>query len=124
MRERVVQMRREKRCYLSGPITGVDGYMEKFDKYEHKLTQMFGWSVINPARVNSGMPFDTDYGDYMEMSETMMRMCDRIFLMPGWEKSKGAKFEREFAIIHGMDVFEENQNGEIFLSVGGGSNGR
>ena len=111
-------MRREKRCYLSGPITGVNGYMEKFDRYEYDLTQMFGWTVINPARVNSEMPPDTDYEEYIEMSETMMRMCDRIFLMLGWEKSKGAKFERDYAIIHGMDVYEEGVN----IFVGGENN--
>lgn len=114
-------MRREKRCYLSGPITGVEGYLEKFDRYENDLTRIFGWTVINPAIVNSELPPDTAYEEYMEMSETMMRMCDRIFLMPGWENSKGAKFEREFAIIHGMEVWEENADGEIHLAnVGGG----
>lgn len=113
-------MRREKRCYLSGPITGVEWYMEKFDKYEYDIIQMFGWTVINPARVNGGMPCDTSYEEYMEMSETMLRMCDRIFLMPGWENSKGAKFEREFAIIHGLEVWEENADGEIHLAVIGG----
>lgn len=114
-------MKRKNRCYLSGPITGIDGYMEKFDQYEYDLTQIFGWTVINPAKVNHEMPPDTSYEEYIEMSETMLRMCDRIFLMPGWEKSRGARFEREFALIHGLEVWEENDYGEVRLTVEGGA---
>lgn len=116
-------MRREGRCYLSGPITGVPSYMDNFKRYEIDLSNRFGWTIINPAAVNAEMPDNTDYEEYIEMSETMMRMCDRIFLMQGWENSKGAKFEREFAIIYGMEVWEENSEGEICLTVRGSNNG-
>lgn len=107
-------MRKKRRCYLSGAVTGTTEYMERFEKYEKYLTQV-GWVVINPVKVNAGMPTDTLYEEYMEMSETMLKMCDRIFLMKGWEKSKGAKYEREYAIIHNMKVFYEDEKGEMYL---------
>ena len=110
-----MEITKRKRCYLSGPITGVDGYMEKFNEHEHGIRNLFRWSVINPARVNGEMPDDTSYEEYMEMSITMMKMCDCIFLMPGWENSKGARFEREYAIIRGMDIYEESSDGAITI---------
>ena len=114
-------MRREGRCYLSGPITGVDGYMENFNRYEQEIRRSLGWTVINPAKVNSGLPDNTSYDEYMEMSITRMNMCDTIFLMPGWQNSKGAKLEREYALIKGMDVYEINSAGMFVLAdVGGG----
>lgn len=94
------------KCYLSGPITGVANYMDIFDKYEKELT-LSGYSVINPARVNASMPTNTTWGDYMKMSMAMMELCDCIFLMPGWEKSKGASFERNYAEILGLDIIVE-----------------
>ena len=100
-------MRRENRCYISGPITGKEPeeYLAIFDQWAFNIVQSTGWQVINPARVNYEMPLDTDYEEYMEMCETMMRMCDRIFLIPGWMQSKGAVYERHFAKIHGLKVF-------------------
>lgn len=113
---------KRKRCYLSGPITGVDGYMERFNECERGIRKNFHWSVINPARVNGEMPDDTSYEEFMEMSVTMMKMCDCIFLMSGWENSKGARFEREYAVIRGMDIYEERADGAVTF-VGGIRNG-
>lgn len=110
-------MRGKNRCYISGPITNTIGYLERFDRCEHDLGQATGWAIINPARVNSGMPPTTSYGEFMEMCETMMRMCDRIFLMPGWEKSRGCKFEYEYARMHGMKIFI-SENGELAERAG------
>ena len=98
-------MRRKNRCYISGPITGVENYLEIFDKWEFDVVQTTGWTVINPARVNYEMPSNTEYEEYMDMCETMLGMCDRIFLIPGWMRSKGCVFERHYAKIHGLKIF-------------------
>ena len=46
------------KIYISGPITGIKGYMEKFKAAEHKLTEM-GYTVINSARVNAQLSIRT-----------------------------------------------------------------
>ena len=48
------------KIYISGAITGIDDYMERFAKAEKKLTEQ-GYSVVNPAKVNAQLPEDTTY---------------------------------------------------------------
>ena len=54
------------RIYISGQITGTNDYMERFSEVEEKLKEE-GHSVMNPAAVNSMLPHDTTYEEYMKM---------------------------------------------------------
>lgn len=57
----------KKRIYISGAITGTSDYIERFANAQSELRE-HGWSVINPAAVNSAMPNDTTYEEYMKMA--------------------------------------------------------
>ena len=96
------------RVYLSGAITGTDDYMERFAKAQ-MLLQNEGHSVINPALVNSNMPSDTTYEEYMNMSFTMLSMCDAIYMLEGWQKSCGANREYGYAYANDMIIMNEGQ---------------
>lgn len=80
------------KVYISGPITGTKDYMERFSKAQ-KYLESLGCSVINPALANSYLPKDTTYEEYMVMDLTMLAMCDAIYLLNGYEDSKGALIE-------------------------------
>lgn len=94
------------KIYISGAITGTDDYMEQFAKAEKELTEQ-GYSVVNPAKVNAQLPSDTDYDDYMKMSLCMLSMCEAIYMLRGFEKSRGAKRELEFANSEDMEIMYE-----------------
>lgn len=81
-----------KKVYISGPITGTDDYIERFEKAENDLKSQ-GYSVINPAKVNSNLPEDTTWNEYMKMSLCMLSMCDGIYMLKGWKESRGANME-------------------------------
>lgn len=89
--------------YLSGGITNVPDYMERFAKAEEILTKQ-GLSVINPAKVNSMMPKDTTYDQYMQMAFTMLSFCECIYMLDGWEKSKGATWEMDYAQRNKIEI--------------------
>lgn len=95
-----------KRIYLSGRITGTTDYMERFSACEKMLTRA-GFEVVNPAKVNSNMPPSTTWKEYMMMSLTMLSLCDTIFMMDGWRKSKGAITEWRHAVNTGMNILYE-----------------
>lgn len=97
------------RIYISGPITGTDDYMERFEKAEEHLKNK-GFSVVNPAKINSNMPSDTTYDEYMEISKLLLSMCDAIYMLEGWHMSTGAKLERSLARLHNIIEFYEGSD--------------
>lgn len=85
------------RIYISGPITGIDDYMTKFAIIENDLKWDGYESVVNPAKVNANLPKDFTHEDYMRVSFAELECCDAIFMMRGWENSKGAQMEHTYA---------------------------
>lgn len=87
----------DARIYISGAITGTTDYLDRFEKAEKELTEK-GYVVINPAKVNAMMPVETTYEEYMKMSMTMLDMCDYIYMLKGWQQSRGANREYGYAL--------------------------
>lgn len=96
------------RVYISGAITGTDDYMERFKETEDRLAKE-GMSVINPARINSNMPEDTTYEEYMSVAFCLLDMCDAIYMMNGWQKSCGANREYGYALASDKMIMHENR---------------
>lgn len=94
------------RIYISGPITGTEDYMERFAAAEDALTEE-GHIVVNPARVNAELPVETTHKDYMKTSIAMLDTCKAIFMLKGWQESKGCSQEFEYAYEHGITIVFE-----------------
>jgi len=110
--------------YVAGPMRGHDDYnYPAFDRQQTVLEGQ-GWRVINPAQldrddnkpINGPMEFDPEnnYEDHEFMRQALKRdmvaICDEctaIYMMAGWEKSKGAKAEWALAKALGLDIFYE-----------------
>ena len=88
---------RKPRVYISGKITGTIDFMKRFARAEEKLESR-GYAVLNPAKANSYMPEDTTWDEYMKVSLTLLQMADAIYMLDGWEDSKGARQEYNTAV--------------------------
>ena len=99
---------RKARVYISGKITGTTDFMDRFAKAEEKL-KAEGYAVLNPAHANSYMPEDTTWDEYMKVSLTLLQMADAIYMLDGWEDSKGARQEYDMAVnpLH-LKIMYEN----------------
>lgn len=90
-----------KKVYISGPITGTKDYLARFEEIETAFARQ-GVEVINPAKVNANLPESTTWEEYMRISLCMLGMCDGIYMMEGWQQSRGASLE--YAYARGMGI--------------------
>ena len=79
--------------YIAGPITGILDYKKQFDKAEEELKRK-GHIVINPSMIPPGLK---SHSDYMDICYPMISASDAVYLLDGYEDSKGALMERDFA---------------------------
>lgn len=93
------------RVYISGPITGTQDYERRFAEAEMRL-RACGYDVVNPVRLNGIVPSGTDWEGYMRLSICLLGLCDRIYMLPGWKKSRGACMEYGYALGHGIAVYD------------------
>lgn len=99
-------MNKDNRVYLSGPITGVPDYKERFKKAQRELwAQGFSW-VINPAEVISHLPYGMEYRQIMDVCYCLMSKCDTVVFLPEWQRSTGCQMELRYAQAHGMKIEE------------------
>lgn len=118
------------RVYLSGPMTGrPDHNIPAFSAAAERL-RAEGHFVVNPAELSAlfgsaheiARSFSAMYGEIVfggpprdpELARSIMsadlaavRSCDAIYLLKGWEESKGARAELAVALQHGKQILLE-----------------
>jgi len=104
--------------YIAGPMTGLPEHnYPEFMRAAKKLKDM-GFAVVNPAEIGNG------FGTPKELSQdkdlltrltdlelAIVRECDAICLLDGWEKSVGTKRELYVAIEHKLSIMQERDLG-------------
>lgn len=89
--------------YISGPMAGIEGYEKNFKAAEEKMKEA-GHEVVNPAEIDGeGM----DREEILDMDLKLLRECDAICMLKGWQQSCGANREYGFALADGMGVMFE-----------------
>lgn len=93
--------------YLSGPMTGIPEYnYPAFKKYAEKYRAL-GFRVISPPELDNG---DTGrpYEYYLrrDIGVLLSEGIERMYLMPGWHKSKGATLEQHIASRIGIELWD------------------
>ena len=92
--------------YIAGAITYNLYYLQKFHQAEFKLKSMGYDKVYNPAKVSFEMP-TMEWQDYMDFCLLALSKCDTIYMLKGWEKSKGATMEHDYAVKHCLKIIYE-----------------
>lgn len=93
--------------YIAGRMAGNPNYKEEFKKAEQGLKDR-GHTVINPSMMPKGLSDEK----YMPICLAMLDAADAIYLLSGWENSKGAKLERMYAIYQRKKVLYEMKHKE------------
>ena len=102
-----------KTIYIAGPMAGLpDNNFPAFAAAEEWLEAQ-GWKPINPAKFNAVFG-DNPTGRLLdavcETERAAIPLLDAIYLLKGWEKSKGAKAELRVALEHDLIVLVEGES--------------
>jgi hypothetical protein len=82
---------RRPTCYLSGPITGRSGHQLDFATAKANMESV-GFRAISPV-TDCGCSVDFSWELNMQLCLQRMHGCTHIFMLPGWENSRGARIE-------------------------------
>lgn len=91
-----------QRVYIAGPMTG---YAElNFPAFRNEAAALRAacLEVINPAEIN--VDPTAGWSACMRADIAQLVTCDRIHLLPGWSRSKGASLEHHIARALGLLV--------------------
>lgn len=92
-----------KVVFISGAITGIDGYRNIFAAAEQWLREQ-DCTVLNPAVLPpSGMAWEA----YLRITKAMVREADIVYVLKNWEYSRGVKEELALAESLGKEIIYE-----------------
>jgi hypothetical protein len=111
------------KIYIAGPMRGRPLYnFPAFDAARDRL-QGDGWDVFSPADMDRATGFDPtklpadfdwsklppafDFKVAVDRDLIAIRRCDAVYMLKGWQDSKGARAERALAEWIGLEVLEE-----------------
>lgn len=78
------------RIYLSGPITNNPRYREQFAEAADRVRAL-GHEPINPVNLQIVLdPLTTSWDEYMTLCIPLLSICHGIYMLDGWQDSKGA----------------------------------
>ena len=97
-----------KRVYIAGPMTGVAELNFPAFHAAAALLRADGWHVENPAEINA----DPKAGwlECMRTDIARLATCDAIYMLLGWERSKGASLEHHIARALDFQVIYRTTN--------------
>jgi hypothetical protein len=92
---------KQKRMYISGPMTGIDQWNFPLFWEAEGYWQEMGWEVFNPAN-----NFDSETGhprkEYLRIDFAQVIESDALCALPHWNRSRGATME--VAIAHELEL--------------------
>ena len=93
------------RVYISGAIAhhDLDERQTAFRMAEDKL-RAAGYDPVNPF--SNGVPQTAHWHEHMRADIRLLLTCRYIYMLHGWEQSKGAKLEHDVATSCGLRVIE------------------
>lgn len=118
--------KRMPKVYVSGPMTGIEDY--NFPAF-HDATDSLrsrGFIVVSPAELDEdergGVPekpaedYGPEYIEFLTRDVEHVVGVDALVMLPGWQRSRGARFEAMIAIGLDKPIFSYVTGERIFFN--------
>lgn len=101
------------RIYLAGPMTNVPDYNAVTFSAAAILAREHGWTPVNPHDTDPAHDGPCPPGEkhnghpnlcWYAAALRVLATCDAILMLPGWEASRGARLEHDWAQLAGMAI--------------------
>lgn len=90
--------------YISGPMSNMPQLNFPAFNRAAAMLRAKGYTVINPAELDAQDVGPLTWEGYMRRDIRALMDCTHVAMLPGWEKSRGAKLEKHIAEALGMRV--------------------
>ena len=90
------------RIYVSGPMSGLPDFNYPAFKEAAAALCRAGWDSVSPTE--TGQQEGWTWEDYMRAAIALQVTCDFVYMLPGWEQSRGATIEHALAHVFGQRV--------------------
>jgi hypothetical protein len=110
-----------KTIYVSGPMTGIPYFNYPAFNDNAAFLRDNGWDVISPAELDAEIGVDANtemteekYQAIIKHDYAALIECDAIAFIPGWESSRGAKLESDFANVLKLERYRVDASKAYF----------
>ena len=96
------------KVYIAGPMSGYEEFnFPAFNRAEELLRKSYGYKhIVNPAKLHPTT--DLPWAEFLKQDLRELIACDAVFLLKGWEKSRGATLEAFVAYTLGLRLYKNS----------------
>ena len=105
---------RKRKIYIAGPMTGIARWNRPAFVKAAKQLRGLGWEVTSPVEIadafGSQNTIVTTPGlldAVIDEELAQLAKCDAIYLLRGWQNSRGTRTELYLALEKGLDIIIE-----------------
>ena len=90
------------KLYIAGPMSGLPERNYPAFLQAARDLRACGYEVFCPAQ--NGLPADASWEQHMRVDLMHLMQCDAVALLPGWQRSRGARLETLLACELGLRI--------------------
>ena len=106
-------MRKKPRCYNSGPISSLSPITawHNFERADRLIAEELHMQPINPMKVTWGIRYSAPWIVHMIKDIILLLTCSDVYFQPGWECSRGARWEFKAAAFFRLNIWMDRSFG-------------
>ena len=96
----------KRKIYISGPMRGIEQHNRPAFTAAREMLDALGFEPIDPRlfSITSSVIYLNDE-DWLQINRLILRHCDAIFMLPGWQDSEEAQREWNAAREEKLQVY-------------------